>query len=175
MFKKIVLGVILIILTTIILFNFQSKNNENITNTDQNINLENRIEPNKNENYIDYEIQLQDIDGDNNNFIFEYKDEIYNAKYTTDNWKIINSYKITDKNDIQQICQALINIHPIHGKDMESYRTAEDLADEWIQHNIAYNFLSDGSEWKQNVKDVDLNPEDQGKSLLEIYQDRINK
>ena len=58
---------------------------------------------------------------------------------------------------------------------MVSYRDAEDMAYEWLQHNLAYKLLPETSSWKENVKDVDLNPEDQGKSLLELYKDRTGQ
>ena len=86
-----------------------------------------------------------------------------------------DSYKITNKNDIAIICQELINIHPIHGKDMKSFRKIDDLVYEWLQHNIAYNNLPENSKWKDNVKSVDLDPADQGRSLKEIYEARTGK
>lgn len=110
----------------------------------------------------------------NNFYEFNYNSKVYTAQYTKDNWKIINSYEINNKKDMIAICQSLIDIFPIHGKDMISYRTAEDMAYEWIQHNLAYKLLPETSNWKENVKDVDLNPEDQGKDLLELYKERIN-
>ena len=70
------------------------------------------------------------------------------------------------------ICEALKTEHPIHSADYESYRTAEDMAYEWIQHNLAYELLSDDSEWKYHAKDVDINPEDQGKSVYDLYRER---
>lgn len=73
------------------------------------------------------------------------------------------------------ICQALIDIHPIHGKDMISYRTADDMAYEWVQHNIVYTLLPEDNLWKEHAKHVDLNPEDQGKNIKEIYDVRVNK
>ena len=73
------------------------------------------------------------------------------------------------------ICQALLDIHQIHGKDMISYRTAEDLVREWIQHNLAYELLSKNSPWKENAKDVDFDPKDQGKSIIDMYKSRTNK
>ena len=143
--------------------------------------MENKIEPIKESlesenNYTsDLIIEIIDVDGNNQNFIFTYKDEEFKATYTKDNWKIIDSYKITNKNDITKICESLIKIHPIHSADMESFRTAEDLANEWIQHNLAYNILSEESKWKESAKDVDLNPSDEGKSLKEMYEDRTGK
>ena len=58
---------------------------------------------------------------------------------------------------------------------MESYRTAGDMAYEWVQHNIAYAVLPDDSRWKKSTKDVDLNPADQGLSFVEIYERQTGK
>ena len=106
-------------------------------------------------------------------YTFTYNGEQFTALYTPDNWKIIDSYRIRNKEDMAIICEALISICPIHGRDYESYRTPEDLAYEWDQHNIAYDMLPDTSRWKQNTKDVDLNPEDQGKSFIDMARDRL--
>ena len=120
------------------------------------------------------DIGLYDIDGAGTNYAFIYNGETFSAVYTPDNWKIIDSYKITDKADIELICQALISVCPIHGADMESWRTPEDLAFEWMEHNAAYLMLPDSSRWKINVKDVDLNPEDQGKTGIQMALERMN-
>ena len=72
-----------------------------------------------------------------------------------------------------EICALLIEQHPVHGKDMKSYRTAEDMAYEWEQHIIVYDMLPDNHSLKDNAKDVDLNPADQGKSAIEIGLDRF--
>ena len=118
------------------------------------------------------DINLRDLDGKKTNYTFTYKNEEFSAKYTKDNWHIKDSYKITNKNDLEIICQALIDVHPIHGKDMKSYRTADDLVYEWQQHNLAYSFLPDDNLWKSHAKDVDLDPADQGRSLEEMYEAR---
>ena len=118
------------------------------------------------------DINLRDLDGNKTNYIFTYNNENFSAKYTKDNWHIEDSYKITNAKDIGLICQALIDVHPIHGKDMKSYRTVDDLVYEWQQHNLAYNLLPDDNSWKSNAKDVDLDPADQGKSIAEIYENR---
>ena len=118
------------------------------------------------------DINLRDIDGKGTNYLFTYKNEDFTAIYTKDNWKIKNSYKITNGQDIAYICKALIDVHPIHGKDMKSYRTVDDLVYEWQQHNLAYNMLPDDNSWKSHAKDVDLDPADQGKSIAEIYEAR---
>lgn len=118
------------------------------------------------------DINLRDTDGKKTYYLFTYKNEDFTAIYTKDNWKIKNSYKITNGQDIAYICKALIDVHPIHGKDMISYRTVDDLVYEWQQHNLAYNLLPDDNSWKSHAKDVDLDPADQGKSLAEIYEAR---
>lgn len=121
------------------------------------------------------DIGLRDIDGANTNFEFTYDKLVFEAIYTYDNWKIVDSYRITNTADMEIICQALIEVNPIHGKDMVSYRTAEDMAYEWDQHNLAYEILTDSSPWRENARDVDLNPDDQGKSILDFYLDRTGK
>ena len=121
------------------------------------------------------DIGLHAVDDSGKNYAFSYNQEEFSARYTKDNWKIIDSYKITDTSDIILICQALSDAHPVHGRDMESFRTPEDMAFEWLQHNVAYAFLPDDSPWKQNAKDVDLNPADQGKTFQEMYEDRTGK
>lgn len=121
------------------------------------------------------DIGLYDTDGGNTNFCFTYGDEVFNAVYTSDNWKIIDSYKIDVYSDMVIICQALIDVYPVHGSDMESYRTADDMAYEWQQHNIAYAILPEDNAWRNNAKDVDLNPADQGKDLYELYKDRCGE
>lgn len=112
------------------------------------------------------DINLTDTDGRGKHYTFQYDGDTYIAEYTEDNWKIIDSYKIENTEDIVIICLALIAEHPIHGKDMASYRTAEDMAYEWIQHNIAYGVLSEDDPLRDNAKDVDLNPADQGRLFI---------
>ncbi|MBO6233038.1 MAG: hypothetical protein J6N78_03140 [Clostridia bacterium] len=117
-------------------------------------------------------IEIIDIDGKGKKYTFNYDDEQFVATYTKENWHIKDSYKINDLEDITKICQALIDIHPIHGRDMKSYRTAKDLANEWFQHNIAYFIIPEENSWKEHAKHVDLNPEDQGKNMIEMYKAR---
>lgn len=121
------------------------------------------------------DINLTDTTGKGADYTFTYGDETFNAQYKTDNWKIIDSYKIDNEADLLIICQALIDEHPIHGADMESYRTAEDMVYEWVQHNLIYAFLPDDSQWKSSAKDVDLDPKDQNKSFEEMYEERTGK
>ena len=84
-----------------------------------------------------------------------------------------NSYRITDAAAMLEICEALNAEHTIHSADYTAWRTPEDMAYEWEQHNLAYQMLADDSPWKESARDVDINPEDQGKSLYELYQSRI--
>lgn len=121
------------------------------------------------------DLNLQDVDGNGTKYVFVYKDTVYEATYTKDNWHIANSYNIKNDKDIAVICQALTIVHPIHGKDMISYRAVDDLVYEWVQHNLAYDLLPEGNEWKNRARDVDLNPADQGRSIKEMYEARLEK
>lgn len=120
------------------------------------------------------DIQLKAVD-DQGNYCFKYGDAEFSAIATEDNWKILDSYRITDHDDMVIICKALISIRPVHGRDLVSYRTAEDMAYEWEQHNTAFVLLPSDNPWKEHARDVDLDPADQGKSLEEIYEDRTGE
>jgi len=120
-------------------------------------------------------INLTDISGNKTKYSFEYNGETFYATYTPDNWHIDDSYKIKKSNAIEKICEELIAIHPIHGRDLVSYRTVEDLVYEWQQHNIAYDFLEEDNQWKEHAKNVDLNPEDQYLTFKEMYEVRTGK
>ena len=121
------------------------------------------------------DIHLHAVDETGRNYIFLYNHEEFSAQYTKDNWKIVDSYRIINIDDMTIICQALLDLHPVHGRDMISIRTAEDMAFEWLQHNLAYEFLPEDSPWRENAKDVDLDPADQGRTVQEIYEDRTGK
>ena len=114
-------------------------------------------------------------DGSEKLYTFKYGDKEFTAIATEDNWKILNSYRITDHDDMVIICEALIAVMPVHGRDMVSYRTAEDMAYEWEQHNLAFLILPENNPWKNNARDVDLNPADQGLNLEEIYEARTGR
>ncbi|WP_408070886.1 hypothetical protein [Butyrivibrio sp. JL13D10] len=121
------------------------------------------------------DINLTDSDGKGVNYAFTYNAEDFKASYRTDNWTIYDSYKINNMADMTIICQALIEVHQVHSRDMTGYREASDMAYEWMQHNVAYAALPDDSNLKSHAKDVDFNPEDQGKSFEEMYKDRTGK
>ena len=108
-------------------------------------------------------------------YVFSYGGEEFTAYFDTYSWRVYDSYKITNHGDIVAICQALINVHPVYGADWESWRTAEDMAYEWEQHNLAYQMLPVNSHWRDDAKDVDLDPYDQGKSFRDLYESRTSE
>jgi len=118
---------------------------------------------------------FKNVDGVGSKYEFTYGGEVFTAIYTPDNWKIIDSYKIDKEADILLICQILAAEHPVHGKDMVSYRTPDDMSVEWQQHNLAYKVLPSDHKWKNNAKDVDLDPKDQGKTLSEMFLSRVEQ
>lgn len=113
--------------------------------------------------------------GDGMHYTFTCRGEEFLAEYTPDNWKIRDSWRITDTGDITAICQALREVHPIHSADYEGWRTAEDMAYEWQQHNLAYQMLPEDSPWKASARDVDIDPKDQGKSVFDFYNERASE
>lgn len=118
-------------------------------------------------------IALYPVDDEGASYALEYGDLVLEVYYQPDVWSVYESYRVTDHDDLVRICQMLIDEHPIHGSDYESYRTADDMAYEWEQHNYAYELLPADSPWRESVSNVDLDPEDQGKSLRELYKDRM--
>lgn len=115
---------------------------------------------------------FQDTDGTGQTWTFSCGGETFTAQYTENNWKIIDSYKIRNFGDMMQICEALQEIHEIPGLNGEA-RTPLDMAYEWLQHNFVYDNLPEDHEWRQLTADVDLNPNDQGKTYAELYEDRM--
>ena len=121
------------------------------------------------------DIELTDTDGNGKNYHFYYAGDDFTAIYTPDNWKVKDSYRVHSEADMIIICQALIDEHPVHGKDMESYRTAEDMAYEWEIHNMGYAFFTDDENLRNKAKDVDFDPKDQGLTIEEFYESRTGK
>ena len=115
------------------------------------------------------DLNFRNTDGENSEYQFDYNGEVFTAIYTPDNWKIVDSYKITNSADMLLICQALIDENPLHGRDMVSYRVPDDMVDEWMQHNLAYEIFYENAALRARAKDVDLNPDDQGKNIIEKY------
>ena len=114
-------------------------------------------------------------DGGGTNYAFDYDGKEFRAVFSYDTWTVFDSYKIVNEDDIKIICRALADIHPVHGSDRISYRTEEDMAYEWLQHNIAFMVLPKDDPLLEDAKNVDLDPADQGRSFREIYEDRTGK
>jgi len=104
------------------------------------------------------------------NYTFRYNGEEFSLYFKDDTWHVNNSYKITDEADILMICDTLADLHPVPNKDYSGWRTPEDMAFEWEQHNIAYSLMPDRFIFKSNAKHVDINPSDQGKTLYDFYK-----
>lgn len=117
------------------------------------------------------DLALTDLGG--GKYSFNYDGKTFSAAYTADNWHIPNSYRITSFEDMVTICGALKELHPIHGKDMVSYREPEDMAYEWLQHNIAYEIIPEGFPGKSNARDVDIDPKDQGRDVFDLMLSRL--
>ena len=118
------------------------------------------------------DIGLHDTDGNEHDYVFTYDGIEFTAIRTWHHWRILDSYRITDMADMQMICEALCSVQQIPDADGTGWRTPEDMAYEWAQHDLAYSLLPEGSDWRRQAKDVDFDPEDQGRSLYEIYRDR---
>ena len=118
------------------------------------------------------EVTFQYSDDDYDYYRFYYDGMAFEVLYEYDNWKIFDSYKIRNSKDMQLICNALIKIYPVHGIDLESYRTPEDMAYEWIEHNIVYEMPITDASLKDSAANVDLDPKDQNKTLFEILSGR---
>lgn len=121
------------------------------------------------------DVALVPLDDYGYGYVFTYGGEEFSAYFDTYSWRVYDSYKITNHSDIVTICQALINEHPVYGADWASWRTADDMAYEWEQHNLAWQMLPANSHWRDDAKDVDLNPDDQGKSFRELYESRTGE
>ena len=112
----------------------------------------------------DKSLQKQEIEGFG---------EDYKALYSYNTWTIYDSYKITNKKDMKIICQALSDEHQVPSRDGQSYRTAEDMAYEWDQHNKIHMVAPEDSVTRERTKNVDLDPEDQGKTYKDLYNENL--
>ena len=122
--------------------------------------------------YLNDDFMINDLDGSGYNYYFDYNGETFYCMYETDNWRIIDSYKIHDEHDMRIICQSLINIYPIPSKDYSSYRSADDMVKEWQIHNFVYEMLPENNSWRLSAKDVDFDPKDQGKTYEEFFEEK---
>ena len=106
-------------------------------------------------------------------YYFTYNDEDFRCLFSYDTWTIYDSYRITNKNDMTVICQALSDVHPVPSRDGLSYRTADDMAYEWDQHNKIYLIAPKDGRTKERTRNVDLDPEDQGKTYEDLYRENL--
>ena len=123
-------------------------------------------------------IEIKDADGQGTDYTFSYGGEQFTAKFSyrydgKENWRINGSYRVRSRMDMILICQALLDIHKIRGRDLVSWRSAQDMADEWQLHNLAYDYLPQGQN-KQRAGDVDFDPDDQYKTLADFIQQIMN-
>ena len=118
----------------------------------------------------------EDIDlryGGDGYYYFTYNGEDFRAMYAASTWTVYDSFKITNKNDITIICQALSDVNPVPSRDWQSYRTADDMAYEWDQHNKVYLVAPKDSYTRERTRNVDLDPEDQGKTYEDLYRENL--
>ena len=99
----------------------------------------------------------------------------FRALYTYNSWRIYDSWKIMNPFDIMHVCTVLSDEHPVPSRDYQSYRTPSDMTYEWVQHNIAYLELPEDNHWRNDARNVDLDPRDQGRTFKEYYQDRTGR
>lgn len=122
------------------------------------------------------EISLVNASGNGTDYTFTYKGERFDAVYDKrGSWKIPDSYRITSTEDMIIICEALNTEHPISGQDRVSVRTARDMAFEWMLHDIAHELVPEDSSTGETIKDVDLDPDDQNRTLIELFEMRTKK
>ena len=120
------------------------------------------------------ELTLTDTDGQGRDFTFELNGQTFRAKFSyrydgKENWRVFDSYKITNESDMIAVCTALISVHTIRGRDLSSLRTPQDMTEEWKIHNSVYEMLGEG-DIKEHCKDVDFDPDDQGKGYADYFK-----
>jgi len=162
-----ILTIMIIVLIVLVLDVF--KNDEDTINNEENEIIDQEVIQEVVVNENDNDIVIHSVDG--YEYTFNYHGEDFYVYKDYENWRIIDSYKIDNTNDMKDIITALINIYPIPSKDYNSYRSVEDMLQEWEIHNFAYNMLPDDSEYKNRVKDVDFNPADEGKTLEDYFKE----
>ena len=115
------------------------------------------------------EIIYNGSDGSAESYSFTCGGESFTALYTPysgGDWKVVDSYRITDRADMVMICEKLYRLHKIEGR-ITRYRTAKDMADEWEIHNQGYTIAKGYSmdSAAARLKDVDMDRKDQGKTF----------
>ena len=113
------------------------------------------------------------------NYSFIYGDETFTAHYTPylgGDWKIVDSYRITDRGDMVVICEALLKENKVSGR-ITRFRTAKDMADEWVIHDQGYTLAKAYSmtDAVRRLKDVDMDKKDQGKTFGDFLNEFLGK
>ena len=125
----------------------------------------------------DAELVLTD-NGDDT-YTFAYGNDTFTALYTPyigGDWKIYDSYKITNRADMVIICEKLLKLNKVRGR-ITQYRTAKDMADEWEVHNRGYAIALSLSmtDAAARLKDVDMDKKDQGKTFDDFIADYLKE
>lgn len=119
---------------------------------------------------------------DNATYHFTYDGNEYTAVYSegadkSGNWKIVDSYRASNKGDMRVICEVLQRTHKVRGRITE-YRTATDMADEWESHNKGYAMIapfSPNGSTANRLKSVDLDKKDQGKTFSDFLNEFLGR
>lgn len=115
------------------------------------------------------DIDLTMADEYGERYTFWYDGEVFSVYYEPGCWKVYDSYRITNPDDITIICQALLDEHEVLRVDGESPRTAEDMAYEWQQHNLAYHYAPADSSLRERAASVDLDSGGADKDWSELF------
>ena len=127
----------------------------------------------------DFTVNFDSSDDYADNYSFTYGDETFLVHYTPylgGDWKIVDSFKITNRADMVIICEKLLKINQVEGR-ITQYRTAKDMADEWEIHNQGYKIAKSLSMASavERLKDVDLDKKDQGKTFDDFLAEFLGK
>ena len=113
------------------------------------------------------------------NYSFEYGEQTFTAHYTPylgGDWKVVDSYRITNRADMIIICEQLLRENKVQGR-ITQYRTAKDMADEWEIHNKGYTLAAalGMTSAVSRLKDVDMDKKDQGKSFDDFVAEFLGR
>ena len=125
------------------------------------------------------ETELELTETDDDIYAFSYGGETFTAQYTPyigGNWKVVDSYKITNRADMVIICERLLKLNKVRGR-ITRWRTAKDMADEWEIHNRGYSlalaYSMEGA--AARLKDVDMDKKDQGKTFDDFLAEFLGR
>ena len=118
-------------------------------------------------------------DNGDDSYTFNYGGETFSAVFTPyigGDWKIYDSYKITNRADMVIICEKLLAVNKVEGR-ITPCRTAKDMADEWEIHNRGYSLAKSFSMTSaaERLKDVDMDKKDQGKTFDDFLAEFLGR